>query len=199
MNTTNAGSVLIVDDNTINIKVLGSILKKSNYQVSVALNGREALDFLQNERVDIILLDVMMPEMDGYEVCTILKKDEQLKTIPVIFLTAKTDQDDIIKGFGVGAVDYISKPFSSEELLARVSAHVELVRSRDEINKLKTFLPICASCKSIRNDQGTWEPIESYFATKTAITLSHGICPNCAKKLYPELFDENGERKIRNK
>jgi len=197
MQADNAGSVLIVDDNTTNIQVLGSVLKKENYKIAVALSGAEALKFLATEIVDIILLDVMMPEMDGYELCSIIKKDERLHSIPIIFLTAKSNQDDINKGFRVGAVDYITKPFNSEELLGRVSAHVELVRARDEIKKLKLFLPICASCKAIRNDQGTWEPIESYFTEKTDITLSHGICPDCVKKLYPELFDENGNRKKR--
>lgn len=195
MNNNNAGSVLIVDDNTTNIQVLGAILKNANYQIAIALNGREALQFLERETVDIILLDVMMPEINGYEVCTILKKDERLKTIPVIFLTAKNEHEDLIKGFKVGAVDYITKPFESDELLARVSAHVELVHTREEIKKLKSFLPICANCKSIRNDQGKWEPVEVYFATKTGITLSHGICPDCVKKLYPELLDEDGEYK----
>ncbi len=195
MSPLNAGYVLVVDDNPANVQMLGSILKNENYKVAVALSGAEALQFLAREKVEIILLDVMMPEMDGYEICSILKKDEQLKKIPVIFLTAKSEHEDIIKGFKAGAVDYITKPFNSEELLARVSVHVELVRSRNEIQKLKTFLPICASCKSIRNDKGYWDNIESYFAENTEIALTHSICPDCAKKLYPEVFDEDGKMK----
>lgn len=195
MESDNIGSVLIVDDNTVNIQMLGTVLKKADYKISVALSGAEALNFLKSHEVDLILLDIMMPEMDGLEVCSILKRDEHLNKIPVIFLTAKNDQDDILAGFKAGAVDYITKPFNNDELLARVSVHVELVRSRKEIKKLRTFLPICASCKSIRNDQGYWNQIEIYFAENTDIALSHSICPDCAKKLYPDFYDENGNRK----
>jgi DNA-binding response OmpR family regulator len=190
MNSDNLGSLLIVDDNAENIQMLGSILKKEKYAISVALNGAEALKLLKKTEVDLVLLDVMMPEMDGYEVCTILKNDERLKKIPVIFLTAKGEQEDIIKGFSVGAVDYIAKPFNQEELLARVSVHVELSRSREEIKKLKSFLPICASCKSIRNDENKWVSVESYFEKQNDITFSHGICPACVKKLYPDFCDD---------
>lgn len=188
MESGNAGSVLIVDDNTTNIQWLGTMLKKENFQIAVALNGIEALQFLEREKVDIILLDIMMPICDGYDTCSIIKKDKRFNTIPVIFLTAKTEMDDIIKGFKVGAVDYITKPFNAEELLARVSVHVELVRSRNEIKKLQSILPICCKCKNIRNDEGYWKKIETYFAENTDFTFSHGLCPDCAKRIYPDLF-----------
>ncbi|MCU0610067.1 MAG: response regulator [Chitinispirillaceae bacterium] len=187
MNTESAGSILIVDDNPTNIQMLGAVLKTGNYTVSVAMSGAEALQFLEKILFDVILLDVMMPEMDGYEVCRTLKRDDRLKAIPVIFLTAKTDTDDIVNGFKAGAIDYVTKPFQAEELLARVAAHVEIVRSRTEIKKLKSFLPICAGCKSIRNDEGYWRALETYLSENAGITFSHGLCPECKTKLYPEL------------
>ncbi|MBN1968285.1 MAG: response regulator [Candidatus Delongbacteria bacterium] len=192
MNYKNSGSVLIVDDNLTNIQVLGEILKKSNYFVNIAMSGGEALQFLEYEKVEIILLDIMMPDLDGYEVCRRLKKDNRFKHIPVIFLTAKNQTEDIIKGFEVGAVDYVTKPYNKLELLARVSVHVNLIRSIREINELRTYLPICASCKSIRNDEGYWEQIEKYFQDNSDIKFSHSICPTCKHKLYPDLYDEKG-------
>ena len=93
------------------------------YEVGVAQNGLEALKFLEERLPDLILLDIMMPGMDGIELCTRLKNNHKLSHIPVIFLTAKSETNDIVKGFEVGCVDYITKPFISAELLARVKTH----------------------------------------------------------------------------
>lgn len=186
-------NILIVDDNTQNIQVLGSILKKENYDVSVSMNGLDALEFLVNEKPDLILLDVMMPQMNGYEVCRILKKDKMLKKIPVIFITAKTNAEDVVKGFKVGAIDYITKPFNAEELLARVKTHVELNRSREQIKTLEGMIPICSNCRKVRDGDGYWKKVEEYISEKTNSTFSHGICDDCAKKLYPELSQKRDD------
>lgn len=183
----NKSSILIVDDNAQNIQVLGTILKNENYDVTVAMEGLEALEYLIKEKPDLILLDVMMPKMNGYEVCRIIKKDKKLKKIPVIFITAKTGSEDVVKGFSVGAVDYISKPFNADELLARVETHLELSRSREQIKTLEEMIPICSNCKKVRDDDGYWKKVEQYISEKTNSTFSHGICDECAKKLYPEL------------
>ncbi|MEJ2414524.1 MAG: response regulator [Sulfurimonas sp.] len=119
-------NILIVDDISDNIKVAMNLLKENNYNFSFALSGKEALKILKIKSFDLILLDIMMPEMNGFEVCKILKENPKTADIPVIFLTAKADIDSISKGFSLGAVDYITKPFYSEELLARVSTHLEL-------------------------------------------------------------------------
>ena len=125
--------LLIVDDIPNNIQVLGSILRDHGYQLSFAMDGKEALNLTSKEKYDLILLDIMMPELDGYDVCAILKQDPLTRDIPVIFLTAKTEADDIVKGFKVGAVDYITKPFYSEELLSRVQTHLELKVTREKL------------------------------------------------------------------
>ena len=116
--------ILIVEDTLKNIQVLGTILRNENYQINVAQNGVQALEVVQKILPDLILLDIMMPEMDGFETCERLKADPATKEIPVIFLTAKTEVDDIVKGFDLGAVDYVTKPFNSAELLARVRTHL---------------------------------------------------------------------------
>ena len=118
--------VLIVDDTLQNIQVLGTVLREQGYQLNVAQNGLQALDMVQKVLPDLILLDVMMPELDGHETCKRLKADPQTRDIPVIFLTAKVETDDIVKGFEMGAIDYITKPFNATELLRRVETHLEL-------------------------------------------------------------------------
>ncbi len=125
--------ILIVDDIPKNLQVLSNILNLEGYQIAFASNGRQALDVLQTALPDLILLDIMMPEMDGYEVCKKIKEDERLSDIPIIFLTGKAEQDDIVHGLKLGAVDYITKPFNAAELLSRVKTHVELKVARDRI------------------------------------------------------------------
>ena len=128
----NPFSVLIVDDNKQNLMVLGDIMDGCGYETGFAMNGRQALEYLAQESPDLILLDVMMPEMDGYETCRILKDTPEHKDIPVIFLTAKVETEDIVKGFEAGGVDYITKPFNSLELKSRVKTHLTLKRAQEE-------------------------------------------------------------------
>ncbi|NIA29813.1 MAG: response regulator [Actinobacteria bacterium] len=128
--------IFIVDDVAKNLQVLGTILKRQNYKIAFATNGKQALENINNISPDLILLDVMMPELDGFEVCKRLKADEKTKDIPVIFLTAKTEIEDVVNGFELGAVDYVTKPFNATELLARVKTHVELKRSREKLQEL---------------------------------------------------------------
>lgn len=117
--------ILIVDDTPKNIQILASVLSSKGYQLGYAQNGKQALEIVRKTAFDLILLDVMMPEMDGFEVCELLKQDEYTNEIPVIFLTAKTDEQSIIRGFQVGGIDYLTKPFNAEELLIRVQTHLQ--------------------------------------------------------------------------
>jgi len=125
--------LLIVDDTLQNIQVLGTILREQHYQLNVAQDGQKALDMVAKVLPDLILLDVMMPEMDGYEACRRLKADPTTAHIPVIFLTAKTETEDVVKGFELGAIDYVTKPFNSTELLKRVETHLELSLLRSSL------------------------------------------------------------------
>ncbi|MEI6780157.1 MAG: adenylate/guanylate cyclase domain-containing protein [Verrucomicrobiota bacterium] len=130
--------ILVVDDTPANIQALSATLKDKGYQVSVATSGRQALEVVSRRRPDLILLDVMMPEMDGFETCRRLKESAATNDIPVIFLTARTETADIVQGFELGAVDYVAKPFHAHELLARVNTHLtmdDLRRSLAEKNK----------------------------------------------------------------
>lgn len=131
---------LIVDDNPSNVQVIGELLRAEGYDIAVALNGSKAISIAQNANPDIILLDIMMPDMDGYETCKRLKEDMRTRDIPVIFITAKVSAEDIVSGFDHGAVDYITKPFNFSELLARVETHVKLKRLREKVELDKVRL-----------------------------------------------------------
>jgi two-component system sensor histidine kinase/response regulator len=127
--------ILIVDDIMNNIKVLGSILKKEGYSTAFAINGKDALNTLKNLTPDLILLDLFMPEMDGLEVCETLKKQPKYEDIPIIFITASKEQESLLEAFEKGASDYITKPFSKPELLARVKTHLTIKNQREELIK----------------------------------------------------------------
>ncbi len=128
---------MIIDDIADNIQVAMNILKEDRYDFSFATQGNEALELLEQgaEKFDLILLDVMMPGLNGFDVCRKIKNNLLTKDIPIIFLTAKVDVDSISKGFSLGAVDYITKPFHADELLARVRTHIQLYQSKRLLEK----------------------------------------------------------------
>lgn len=132
--------ILIVDDLPKNIMVLGNNLINSNYQIAYARSGAEAIKLTETNDFDLILLDIMMPGMDGYETCKRILTNPKTSLVPIIFITAKNDYESIVKGFEVGAKDYVTKPFNSKELLARVKTHLELKRSREKLEQLNANL-----------------------------------------------------------
>ncbi|MBF0277753.1 MAG: hybrid sensor histidine kinase/response regulator [SAR324 cluster bacterium] len=148
--------LLIVDDTPQNIQILGKTLREEGYEITVATNGAQALKITEKIHPDLILLDVMMPEMDGFETCQKLKEVPETSSIPVIFLTALTDSDNIVKGFDSGAVDYITKPFRTSEVIARVKTQLELKFGRELIlqknNEQKELLHIL--CHDLANPIG---------------------------------------------
>jgi len=176
--------ILIVDDNSTNIQLLGNLMERNDYKVAIAMNGKQALNFMKTNSPDLILLDVMMPEMSGYEVCKKLKENKDTEHIPVIFLTAKSDTDDLVKGFEAGGIDYVAKPFNSVELLARVKTHIKLKKTIEENLSLKGIIPICAKCKKIRDDEGYWQQVEVYIEKHSKAEFSHGLCLECNEELY---------------
>ncbi|MFA9238878.1 MAG: HD domain-containing phosphohydrolase [Candidatus Paceibacteria bacterium] len=125
-------TILIVDDTDTNIHILIELLD-DKYDILASLNGHDAIEIINEEQIDLILLDIMMPEIDGYEVCKRLKENSKTKDIPIIFITAKTDEESIKKAYEVGGVDYITKPFKAIEVLSRINTHLTLAEQ-------KTFL-----------------------------------------------------------
>jgi diguanylate cyclase (GGDEF)-like protein len=131
--------ILLIDDAPANLKVLINALKNANYEILVATGGKTALEIAAYETPDLILLDIIMPEMNGYEVFAKLKANVTTKTIPVIFISARDEEEDETKGLELGAVDYISKPIKPLIVKARVKTHLELKRQRDILENLSTI------------------------------------------------------------
>jgi CheY-like chemotaxis protein len=197
-------TILIVDDVPKNIQVLGHVLDREGYLIAAATNGRQALGMIDKVKPDLVLMDIMMPEMDGFEACRRIKEIPALKEIPIILLTAKTETDDIVRGFEMGAVDYLTKPFNPRELAVRVQTHIELKRARDtqkklviklktalkQVKQLSGLLPICSYCKKIRDDQGAWQQLEVYISEHSEAQMSHGICDDCLREHYPDIAVE---------
>jgi CheY-like chemotaxis protein len=209
-------NILVVDDTLANLRLLTKMLAEYGYKVRPATNGRTALSAAQTEPPDLILLDIMMPEMDGYEVCGRLKADERTRDIPIIFISAIHETIDKVAAFSIGGVDYITKPFHVEEVLVRVKTHLtlrhlqktlqekneqlqvkndELEAALTKVKLLTGLLPICANCKKIRDDEGYWQQVEVYIRDHSEVEFSHGLCPDCISKLYPELSKKVDERR----
>lgn len=194
-------TILIVDDEPGNIEILSETLG-GDYEILFAVSGKEALQIAIRHMPDMIILDIVMPVMSGYEVLQNLKQNPSLKEIPVVFITALDQEDQETRGLALGAVDYISKPFNPAIVKLRVRTQLELKLQRDiliqrneelqktllKVKTLSGLLPICASCKKIRNDQGYWTQLEYYISEHSEAEFTHGCCPECMKKLYPEIY-----------
>ena len=128
LNFEEIGTILVIDDNPTNLQVLYKALSDRGYDVLVEMDGKSGIELVKNSPPDLILLDVMMPGIDGFETCSRLQADPLIKEIPIIFMTALSDTVDKVKGLSLGAVDYISKPFQQEEVLARIKVHLKLRR-----------------------------------------------------------------------
>jgi len=144
-------NILIVDDVDDNLEILGDLLTFDGYKVETARNGEAALKQVQTSRPDLILLDILMPGMDGYEVCARLKEDENTKDIPVIFVSSMGDLDSKVKGFKVGGVDYINKPFQHAEIVIRVNTHITLQRLRKHLEEQNAELERLANTDYLTN------------------------------------------------
>ena len=212
-------SILIVDDSNDQQLLLKSILTKAGHQDLVMADSASAAYAKLGTQtpqgdthpIDLILMDFMMPVTDGVAATKHIKNVEHLRDIPVIVVTAKTDLGNLQAAFAAGAMDFITKPVNSVELLARVNSALMLKKEMDcrklreqelrrsntelqqalrEVKVLKGLVPICASCKKIRNDQGFWQQLEEYIQQHSEAEFSHGLCTPCIKKLYPGVYQD---------
>jgi CheY-like chemotaxis protein len=210
--------ILIVDDSPEQQVLLRAMLGNAGHTDLLSANSaKSAFPMLDMDghappsRIDLILMDVLMPELDGVEACRQIRSRPHLCDIPIIMVTAKNDHSNLQAAFAAGANDYITKPVSRVELLARAASALalkkemdcrkareqELCRSNEELQKalrdvkvLRGLIPICASCKKIRNDGGFWQQLEEYIGEHSEAEFSHGICQPCVKKLYPGVYQD---------
>ena len=209
------GDILAVDDVPANLRLLSKLLLQQNYRVRAVTSGQRALDMARLYLPDLILLDVMMPGINGYEVCGRLKSDKRTAGIPVIFLSALNETLDKVRAFSLGAVDFITKPYQAEEVLARIDTHLSLralqrqleeayasldKRNRElqarnnelrealaTIKTLSGLIPICAWCgKRIQDEDGQWHAVDHFIEEHSEAEFTHGICPDCLTKFHKE-------------
>ncbi len=187
--------ILAVDDEPVNLQVLKNYLAVEHFDLVTAASGEEALGLIEEQHFDLVLLDVMMPKVSGFEVCRALREKYPKESLPVLFLTAKNQSADVVTGLSLGANDFLTKPVAKDELLARLRPHLDLLETHrhledlvaekmSEIKVLEGILPICSGCKKIRDDVGNWAPLETYIDSHSEAHFSHGICPDCVKEYY---------------
>jgi len=193
--------VLIAEDDGTSRTILETLLKHWGYEVEVTTDGNEAWAALQKENAPrLAVLDWMMPGMDGVDVVRRLRSESKSTPTYIILLTALDGKENIVAGLDAGADDYVTKPFGKEELQARVrvgermvelqsalSDRVrELQKALDHVKTLQGILPICMHCHKIRTDEKSWQRIEGYIEQHSEAQFSHGLCPECMEKYYPE-------------
>ncbi len=192
--------ILIVEDEVLLAIDLKVQLEKLGYQITAtASSSIKAMQFIETEKLDLVLMDIRIKgEVDGIETAQMIKNEHD---IPVIFLTAYADDTFLARAKLTEPFGYMLKPVESRELHStiemalykaklekeRTMLRLELEEALAEIQTLRGILPICSFCKNIRDDKGYWQQIEAYFSRKSDVQFSHGVCPDCIRKEYPEL------------
>lgn len=181
-------NVLVADDDSVSRLLLGGTLKKFGHAVVATENGREAWATFQREHFPILISDWVMPELDGLELCRLIRSEQRAKYTYIILLTSLGGKDNYLAGMDAGADDFITKPFDSDQLNARLRVAERVLGLQERMKQLEGLLPICAWCKKIRDQRNSWIPIEQYIAVRTDTSFSHGICRECLEtKVKPEM------------
>jgi len=188
--------ILIAEDDGISRVILTTKLKKCGYEVIVTEDGGKAWEAFHAGKPNLVITDLMMPGMDGLELCRKIRSEVQENYVYIIILTAREGKKAYMDGIEAGADDFLRKPVDMDELTARLHVAARILPLRTEVRQLEGLLPICSYCKKIRDQNDSWLPIEGYISTRTDAKFSHGACPSCiAKYVTPEL-EELKRRKI---
>ncbi|RME49425.1 MAG: response regulator [Caldilineae bacterium] len=197
--------VLMAEDDYLVGKMIRGMLEKIGYTiVGEATDGTEALSLVQALRPDVVLMDIKMPDMDGIEAT---RRIQECCPTPVVVMTAFDRQELVERATEAGVGAYLVKPPNAPEIERAVTVamarfrdmqelrrlNAELQKALAEVKQLSGLLPICSSCKKIRDDEGYWHQVEVYIRDHTDADFSHGLCPDCAQKLYPDFFAEETE------
>lgn len=175
-------NILIAEDDATSCVLLRKLLEKWGHNVASAENGRVALDVYQTRDFRVVISDWSMPEMDGVELCQAIRSCGRKDYCYFILLTARSEKENLISGLDAGADDYLVKPVHPEELRARLKVAERILAMQSDLRQLREILPICAWCKSLRNDEQHWLSVESYIASHDGVELTHSMCPDCFEK-----------------
>ena len=207
-------SILCVEDEPVAREQMLKILRRRGREVAAAPNGQEGLALFRRQAFEVVVTDIRMPVMDGLSMARQMK--ELNRDVKIVVTTAFTDLSYLMAAIDLGVDQYVLKPVEINRLMAAIDRCAENIATRnqarryqterdkllaelqaalDKVKLLSGFLPICAACKRIRDDQGYWQQIESYIRDHSEAEFSHGICPDCARKLYPEIFGPGGQIK----
>jgi YesN/AraC family two-component response regulator len=207
MNEEDGLSVLLVEDEPVTRGKISEILLREGIRVLQESNGAEGLKAFRQHRPDIVITDIRMPVMNGLEMTDVIKKIDP--EVFVIVTTAHSDTEFLLTAIELGVDQYILKPIDLNKLLGAISKCGQLLSLKKEVMRqdrqqkklieelrtalaeiktLRGIIPICASCKKIRDDGGYWQQVEEYIRARSQAEFSHSICPDCAKKLYPDYF-----------
>lgn len=181
-------NILVAEDDSLSRILLYATLKKFGHAVVATENGREAWATFQREHFPILISDWMMPELDGLELCRLIRDEQREKYTYIIVLTSLDGRDNYLAAMDAGADDFITKPFDVAQLKARLGVAARVLGLRERVTQLEGLLPICAYCKKIRDQRKSWMPIEQYIAARSDASFSHGICAECLEtKVKPEM------------
>lgn len=202
-------SVLIVDDSATDLLYLTKLLERPDRHVIAAKSGEEALHILKGFEFALVLLDIQLEGLNGFQTAERIRADERTRHLPIIFITAtSSEEESVFRGYDAGAVDYLIKPIAPGLLRSKVNVFCELSAQRlviheqlkeiqaqnevlnrqiEEIKTLRGLVPICARCKNVRDDSGFWQTIEAYVCEHSEAEFSHSLCPECTGVLYPGL------------
>ncbi len=198
----NKAKILIVDDKEINLIALEQVLEDIDAEILFARGGKEAVSMSNEQDFAIILMDIQMPDMNGYMAATLIREESKNKSTPIVFVSAVYSDDyHKIEGVRSGGIDFITKPIKEEIIIGKIKLYLELYHAKmkiveknseleaalKEIKELKHYISICAVCKKMRDDDGNWHSIEQYMYENTNYMLSHGYCPECAAEAYKEI------------
>jgi phosphoserine phosphatase RsbU/P len=179
--------ILIADDDTTSLIVLSATLKKLGHEVTVTTSGAEALAIFDSIHVPILISDLVMPGVDGLELCRRVRALGRPRYTYIILLTSIGGKSGYLVGMKAGADDFITKPFDEEQLAARLQVAERILGLQSQVKQLSGLLPICSQCKKIRDDQNYWQQVESYVATRSDATFTHGYCPDCLQQALNEV------------
>jgi len=180
--------ILVAEDDSISRMIIQRVLRELGHEAEIRENGRDAWSVYQAEPFRVVIIDWMMPYIDGLELCRLIRKEDRAPYTYLIMLTAMAGKGSYLEGMEAGADDFITKPFDPAQFAARLRVAERILGLQKEVKQLQGFIPICAYCKKARNDQQYWEELDKYLIARTDTQLSHGICPECYDKVVkPEL------------